>query len=106
VIYCFVLQKDTLTVSGSRIWGESLQSQMARLTHLLPYERTMSGRTVYTGTLTYPGTLPRIELFWPVRNSIRKDAAGNGLTTHSYTNVRELSWLMARPRICFYDKCL
>ncbi len=63
---------------------------MARLSHLrLPYERTMSGRTVYTGTLTYPGTIPTIELFWPARNSIREDAAANGLTTHSYTIVRD-----------------
>lgn len=79
---------------------------MARLSQFLSYERTMSGRTVYTGTLTYPGTIPTIELFWPARNSIRKNAAGNRLTTHSYMIVRDLSWLMAGPRICPYDKCL
>jgi len=30
------------------------------------YERTMSERTVYPGTLTYPWTVPTIELFRPV----------------------------------------
>jgi len=32
---------------------------------LVTYERTMSERTVYPGTLTYPRTVPTIGLFRP-----------------------------------------
>jgi hypothetical protein len=79
---------------------------MARLSYLPPYERTMSGRTVYTGTLTYQGTVPTIELFWPVCDSFRKNDAGNRLTAHRYMIMRDLNWLITGPGICPYDKHL